>query len=147
MLMGPTTWVTPPSSRRSWPNHDREPPWPQPSSIAAVLASISGTPRCTRERQTCLCPWSRRSCHRQRVHRQPFSPCLCLADQRDPLVSRACGREVERRPRAGLGRAARVWAALSREWVRKCWAALAGRPAQCSLFVFEKFSFFIISQI
>jgi hypothetical protein len=27
------------------------------------------------------------------------------------------------------------------------WAALAGRPAQCSLFVFGKFGIFIISQI
>jgi hypothetical protein len=55
------------------------------------------------------------------------SPCLCLADQRDPLVSHTRGREAERRPRAGVGRAARVWARLSREQARKCWAALAGR--------------------
>jgi hypothetical protein len=47
-----------------------------------------------------------------------------------------------------VGRAARVLAVLSRERARKCWAALAGRAAQCSLFVFgKKISFFIISQI
>jgi hypothetical protein len=44
-----------------------------------------------------------------------------------------------------VGRAAWVWAVLSHERARKCWAALAGRPAQCSLFVLKKISFFIIS--
>jgi hypothetical protein len=47
-----------------------------------------------------------------------------------------------------VGRATLVWVALSRERARKCWATLADRPAQCSLFLFmEKFGFFIISQI
>jgi hypothetical protein len=44
----------------------------------------------------------------------------------------------------GVGHAARAWATLSHERVREFWAALVGRPAQCSLLVFEKFSFFII---
>jgi hypothetical protein len=40
-----------------------------------------------------------------------------------------------------VGRAAQVWAALSRERAREFWATLAGRPAHFSLFVLKKIQF------
>jgi hypothetical protein len=41
------------------------------------------------------------------------SPCLCLAEQRDPLGSRARGRATEHGPRADEWAALLDWAALS----------------------------------
>jgi hypothetical protein len=132
MLTGPTVWVAPPSSHRSRSNCGREPPCPPPFPLAAAIAPISGTPRCARERRTCMCPWSRRSCCRRRVHRRPFPPAFVSlttgpARQRARAGSRAQATHVSR-PRAGVGRAVG-------------WATLAGRPAQCSFFCFGKIQF------
>jgi hypothetical protein len=128
VLTGPTVWVAPPSSRRSRPNRGREPPCPPPSPIVAAIAPISSTPRFARKRRTCLCPWSRRSCRRRRVHRRPFSS--------PAFVSLTSGTRSSERARAG-GRAQAVRGSGPRH---SSWAALAGRPAQWFLFVLFEIS-------
>jgi hypothetical protein len=55
------------------------------------------------------------------------SPCLCLADQRDPLVSRAHGRETERGPRVNVGRAARIGPCCRGRARAHLWAAANSR--------------------
>jgi hypothetical protein len=99
-----------PWAHQSRPNRGREPPWPPPSSIATVIASISGTPRSARERRTRMCPWPRRSCHRRRATAVAFlSPCATRWPTGPACQSCAGGR-----PTVGhaitRGRA-RIWAA------------------------------------